>query len=66
MTNLPAPSVKPLTAPVPADELCIAIDADCPNCGWPERVAPLADYDTGRPQRFACRKCTYVSLEREA
>lgn len=57
MTGLPAVAV---------DELCIAIDADCPNCGFPERVAPLSDFEARRPQRFACRHCAYVSLEREA
>lgn len=46
-----------------ADEalpLRIAIDADCPKCGWPERNLDPA---TGV---FACRHCPYTSRERNA
>lgn len=42
------------------DGLLLAIDADCPHCGWPERT-----YDT-RTRRFGCIKCTYTSDERNA
>lgn len=39
----------------------IAIDADCPGCGWGER---RARFDEHGPL-FSCRKCAYVSRERE-
>jgi len=38
----------------------LAIDADCPHCGWPERF-----FDTGT-KTFGCRKCDYTSEERDA
>lgn len=38
----------------------LAIDADCPGCGWAERNLNPA---TGV---FGCSKCTYVSKERNA
>jgi hypothetical protein len=40
--------------------LRMAIDANCPHCGWPERF-----YDT-TTRHFGCIKCTYVSDERNA
>jgi hypothetical protein len=42
------------------DGLRIAIDADCPHCGWPERW-----FNTGS-RRFGCIKCDYESDERNA
>lgn len=42
------------------DGLRIAVDADCPHCGWPERF-----YDT-RTRKFGCIKCRYTSDERNA
>lgn len=38
--------------------LRIAVDADCPHCGWPERWL-----DT-QTRKFGCIKCTYTSDER--
>lgn len=38
----------------------IAVDADCPACGWPERV-----FDT-ITRRFGCIRCAYTSDERDA
>lgn len=40
--------------------LVIAVDADCPRCGWPERT-----YDTAS-RRFGCTRCEYTSDERNA
>jgi hypothetical protein len=40
--------------------LLIAIDADCPECGHPERTLNPATGD------FGCTRCTYVSRERNA
>lgn len=40
--------------------LRLAIDADCPHCGWPERF-----YET-TSRRFGCIKCGYTSDERNA
>lgn len=34
----------------------LCIDADCPNCGWPER-----NFDG---ELFGCRKCDYTSRKR--
>lgn len=42
------------------DGLRVAIDADCPHCGWPERF-----FET-RSRRFGCIKCAYTSDERNA
>ncbi|NHF62267.1 hypothetical protein [Microcella pacifica] len=42
------------------DGLRVAIDADCPHCGWPERF-----FET-RSRRFGCIKCPYTSDERNA
>ena len=42
------------------DGIRIAIDADCPHCGWPER-----SYNT-MTRTFACVKCPYTSDERNA
>lgn len=42
------------------DGLRLAIDEDCPHCGWPERF-----YDT-HTRRFGCIKCGYTSDERNA
>ncbi|MDY7528477.1 MULTISPECIES: hypothetical protein [unclassified Cryobacterium] len=38
----------------------LAIDADCPSCGWPER-----NFDT-TSRLFGCNKCTHTSDERNA
>ncbi len=40
------------------DRVIIAVDADCPHCGWPERT-----YDT-MTRHFGCIRCTYTSDER--
>lgn len=50
--------------PIPADELCLCIDADCPNCGYPERITPLPGNGIG--EIFGCRKCDYVSRGRNS
>lgn len=42
------------------DGLRVAVDADCPHCGWPERW-----FDT-TTRRFGCIKCPYTSDERAA
>lgn len=42
------------------DGIRIAIDADCPGCGWPERW-----FDT-LTRHFGCVKCSYTSDERNA
>lgn len=42
------------------DGLRVAVEADCPRCGWPERF-----YDT-TTRRFGCIKCSYASDERNA
>lgn len=50
-----------LTAPIDprtGHPVRFVIDADCPNCAWPERW-----YDTGS-QRFGCNGCDYTSTER--
>lgn len=44
----------------------VCIDADCPDCGWPER---WADLDFSRPVGeeppiFGCSRCPYESKER--
>lgn len=39
----------------------IAVDADCPHCGFPERRARFDEHGA----LFSCRKCPYVSRERE-
>ena len=53
--------VKPHGDPaVGGDGITLAIDADCPHCGWPERI-----YNTST-RRFCCIKCTYTSDERNA
>lgn len=49
---------------IPADELCCCVDADCPKCGYPERITPLPD----GPEfmvLFGCRHCDYVSTRRD-
>lgn len=43
------------------DEMCVALDADCPNCGWPERITPLSDPGSV----FGCRRCDYESSSRD-
>jgi hypothetical protein len=50
--------------PVGQEAVYIAVDASCPNCGYPERRAVLDFDDHGAV--FSCRRCTYVSREREA
>ncbi|QYN23149.1 hypothetical protein [Amycolatopsis sp. DSM 110486] len=41
-------------------EVVLSIDADCPECGWPERTFTL-------PQAvFGCPQCAYTSTERGA
>jgi endogenous inhibitor of DNA gyrase (YacG/DUF329 family) len=40
--------------------MVLAIDADCPSCGWPERTFDL-EY-----RHFGCIRCEYVSDERNA
>lgn len=44
------------------DGVYIAIDADCPACGHPERRARTDEHGL----LFSCRKCPYVSRERES
>jgi hypothetical protein len=43
-----------------APELRLAIDADCPKCGWAER------WFSPSRQLFGCSKCSYTSTERTA
>lgn len=53
--------LKTIEAPVnpsTGEVFKLAIDADCPNCGWPER-----NFDT-TTKLFGCRKCDYTSNER--
>ncbi|MCU1685786.1 MAG: hypothetical protein JWQ81_6525 [Amycolatopsis sp.] len=41
------------------EDLHLCIDADCPNCGWPERwFAPAT-------RLFGCPKCTHTSTTRD-
>jgi len=62
------PEVAPVPEPAPivgdpslgGDGLRVAVDADCPYCGWPERW-----FDT-LTRRFGCVRCTYTSDERNA
>ncbi|MFA8415139.1 hypothetical protein ACEPTV_33380, partial [Burkholderia pseudomallei] len=42
------------------DGIRIPVDANCPACGWPERV-----FDT-ITRRFGCVRCAYTSDERNA
>lgn len=66
---VPDPSIKVLghvdmTAPgklkmiETGEPIRFCIDADCPNCDWPERW-----YDG---EQFGCNKCEYRSAERNA
>lgn len=40
----------------------IAVDADCPGCKHPERRARFDEHGA----LFSCRRCSYVSRERDA
>ena len=40
------------------DGIRVAVDADCPACGWPERF-----FDT-MSRRFGCIQCGHTSDER--
>ncbi|OHU47161.1 hypothetical protein BKG82_26245 [Mycobacteroides chelonae] len=53
--------LKSLEAPInpeTGERYKLAIDADCPGCGWPER-----NFDT-QSKLFGCRKCEYTSADR--
>lgn len=53
-------ALNPDDIPPSGEAPVLAVDADCPRCGWPERT-----YDTGT-RRFGCIKCEYTSDERNA
>lgn len=48
--------------------LRLCIDADCPECGHPERFREVLIMDGGKPGLgyFGCNKCDYTSNERNA
>ncbi len=53
--------LKTIKAPVnpgTGEPFKLAIDADCPGCGWPER-----NFDT-TTNLFGCSKCKYTSANR--
>ena len=56
------PRDGPTDYPVLPDGTYFAVDANCPSCGWPERRARFDEHGAV----FSCRKCEYVSREREA
>lgn len=62
--GLPAESSEPFKIngdpTLGGDGLRVAVDADCPHCGWPERY-----FDT-TTRRFGCLYCRYTSDERNA
>ena len=58
------PAARPNLRAIPADEVCACVDADCPACGWPERITPINQPEFMR--LFGCRKCDYVSRERSS
>jgi len=56
-TGRPEPGLA--TVITDPDGLVLAIDGDCPACGWPERTFTVA---TGL---FGCTRCPYTSPERD-
>lgn len=59
MSDAPRSNAHPAVVADPAG-LVLAIDADCPACGWPERTFTAA---TGL---YGCTRCTHTSPDRDS